>query len=69
MTAAKITAFAAFSAFAAMMGLWGLPAHATKGVQLGTTDTFMQQQPPQCKKGWVWDKDKKKCVRQTRGSY
>ncbi len=63
MTAAKITALAMF---AASLGLWGLTAHAAKGVELSSPSKFMQQQ---CPKGWEWDGKKKKCVRQTRGSY
>jgi len=64
MTAAKI---AALAMFAASLGLWGLSAHAAMGVGLSGPSKFMQQ--PQCPKGWEWDVDKKKCVRQTRGSY
>jgi len=63
MTAAKITALAMF---AASLSLWGLSAHAAKGVELSNQSKFMQQQ---CPKGWEWDQQKKKCVRQTRGSY
>ena len=64
MTAAKITALAMF---AASLGLWGLSAHAARGIELSSPSKFMQQ--PQCPKGGEWDQQKKKCVRQTRGSY
>jgi hypothetical protein len=63
MTAAKITALAVF---AASLSLWGLSAHADKRVELSDPSKFMQQE---CPKGWEWDQEKKKCVRQTRGSY
>ena len=63
MTAAKITALAVF---AASLSLWGLTAHAAKGVELSGQSKFMQQQ---CPRGWEWDERTKKCVRQTRGSY
>ena len=63
MTAAKLTAVAMF---AVSLSFWGTPAHAGKGIELSSPSPFMQQQ---CPRGWIWDKNKKKCVRQPRGSY
>jgi len=51
---------------AAALGLWAPAAHAAKAIELSAPAIFMQRQ---CPRGWEWDEDEKKCVRQTRGSF